>query len=135
MVADDEKKRHPRAKRLMITAEGGRSNGHRLCSFISIKPSRTYRTIVQLITATTADTGLTVRPEMDENKILGTSRCPTRRWPSRISRIMGSTATGIIRSHPLEKTTPSRVSNQLTELFMDAPLEKGRYNAPANSPR
>jgi hypothetical protein len=29
---------------------------------------RTYRTIVQLIAATTTDTGLTVRAELDENK-------------------------------------------------------------------
>jgi len=103
------KKRYPRAKRLMITADGGGSNGyrvrlwkvelqkladelklpvtvchmppgtsnwnkveHRLFSFISInwrgKPLRTYRTIVQLIAATTTDTGLTVRAELDENK-------------------------------------------------------------------
>jgi hypothetical protein len=103
------KKRYPRAKRLMITADGGGSNGyrvrlwkvelqkladelkipitvchmppgtskwnkieHRLFSFISInwrgKPLRTYRTVVQLIAATTTDTGLTVRAELDENK-------------------------------------------------------------------
>ncbi|MGH8403841.1 MAG: ISAzo13 family transposase, partial [Gammaproteobacteria bacterium] len=96
------KKRHPTAKRLMITADGGGSNGyrvrlwkvelqmlaaelklpitichlppgtskwnkveHRLFSFITInwrgKPLRSYRTIVQLIAATTTDTGLTVR--------------------------------------------------------------------------
>jgi hypothetical protein len=34
------------------------------------KPLRTYRTIVQLIAATTSDTGLTVRAELDENKYL-----------------------------------------------------------------
>jgi Rhodopirellula transposase DDE domain len=103
------KKRHPKAKRLMITADGGGSNGyrvrlwkielqklsdeiklpitvchlppgtskwnkieHRLFSFITInwrgKPLRSYRTIVQLIAATTTDTGLTVRAELDENK-------------------------------------------------------------------
>jgi hypothetical protein len=96
------KKRCPRAKRVMITANGGGSNGyrvrlwkvelqkladelkvpitvchmppgtskwnkieHRLFSFISInwrgKPLRTYRTIVQLIAATTTDNGLIVR--------------------------------------------------------------------------
>ena len=32
------------------------------------KPSRSYRTIVQLIAATTTDTGLTVRAELDERK-------------------------------------------------------------------
>jgi len=103
------KKRHPKARRLMITADGGGSNGHRvrlwkvelqklsdelrlpitvchlppgtskwnkiehrLFSFITInwrgKPLRSYRTIVQLIAATTTDTGLTVRAELDENK-------------------------------------------------------------------
>jgi hypothetical protein len=103
------KKRHPKAKRLMITADGGGSNGyrvrlwkvelqkladelrlpitvchlppgtskwnkieHRLFSFISInwrgKPLRSYRTIVQLIAATTTKAGLKVRAELDENK-------------------------------------------------------------------
>jgi hypothetical protein len=103
------KKRHPKAKRLMITADGGGSNGyrvrlwkvelqkladelklpitvchlppgtskwnkieHRLFSFITInwrgKPLRSYRTIVQLISATTTDAGLKVRAELDENK-------------------------------------------------------------------
>jgi DDE family transposase len=102
-------KRHSKAKRLMITADGGGSNGyrvrlwkvelqklanelklpitvchlppgtskwnkieHRLFSFITInwrgKPLRSYRTIVQLIAATTTDTGLKVRAELDENK-------------------------------------------------------------------
>src|ERR1700747_2054882 len=103
------RKRHPNAKRLMITADGGGSNGyrvrlwkvelqklsdelklpitvchlppgtskwnkieHRLFSFISInwrgKPLRSFRTIVQLIAATTTETGLKVRAEWDENK-------------------------------------------------------------------
>jgi hypothetical protein len=103
------KKRHPKAKRLMVTADSGGSNGyrvrlwkielqrlaselkfpitvchlppgtskwnkieHRLFSFITInwrgKPLRSYRTIVQLIAATTTDAGLRVRAELDENK-------------------------------------------------------------------
>src|SRR5499425_3636651 len=103
------KERHPKATRLMITADGGGSNGyrvrlwkielqnlanelkfpitvchfppgtskwnkieHRLFSFISInwrgKPLRTYRTIVQLIAATTTNTGLKIRAELDENQ-------------------------------------------------------------------
>jgi hypothetical protein len=103
------KARHPKATRLMISADGGGSNGyrvrlwkielqkltnelkmpitvchlppgtskwnkieHRLFSFISInwrgKPLRSYRTIVQLIAATTTDTGLKVRAELDERK-------------------------------------------------------------------
>src|ERR1700741_2776003 len=103
------KKRHPTGKRLMITADGGGSNGyrlrlwkielqklanelklpitvchlppgtskwnkieHRLFSFITInwrgKPLLSYRTIVQLIAATTTDGGLKVRAELDEKK-------------------------------------------------------------------
>jgi hypothetical protein len=103
------KKRYPKAKRLLITADGGGGNGyrvrlwkvelqkfadelkrpitvchfppetskwnkieHRLFSFITInwrgKPLRTYRTIVQLIAATTTKAGLKVRAELDENK-------------------------------------------------------------------
>jgi len=103
------KKRHSKAKRLMITADGGGNNGyrvrlwkvelqkladelkipiavchlppgtskwnkieHRLFSFITInwrgKSLRTYRTIVQLIAATTTEAGLKVRAELDENK-------------------------------------------------------------------
>ena len=103
------KKRHPKARRLMITADGGGSNGHRvrlwkvelqkladrlglaitvchlppgtskwnkiehrLFSFITInwrgKPLRSYRTIVQLIAATTTEAGLRVRAELDERK-------------------------------------------------------------------
>jgi hypothetical protein len=103
------RKRYPKAKRLMITADGGGSNGyrvrlwkielqrfadeiklpisvchlppgtskwnkieHRLFSFITInwrgKPLRTFRTIVQLIAATTTDTGLKVRAEIDTRK-------------------------------------------------------------------
>jgi Rhodopirellula transposase DDE domain len=102
-------KRHAKAKRLMITADGGGSNGHRvrlwkvelqkladelklpitvchfppgtskwnkiehrLFSFITInwrgKPLRSYRTIVQLIAATTTEAGLKVRAELDEKK-------------------------------------------------------------------
>jgi hypothetical protein len=103
------RKRYPKAQRLMITADGGGSNGyrvrlwkielqkfaneiklpimvchlppgtskwnkieHRLFSFITInwrgKPLRTFRTIVQLIAATTTDTGLKVRAEIDKKK-------------------------------------------------------------------
>ena len=103
------KKRYPKPKGLLVTADGGGSNGyrvrlwkielqkladelkfpitvchlppgtskwnkieHRLFSFISInwrgKPLRSFRTIVELIAATTTDTGLTVRAELDERK-------------------------------------------------------------------
>jgi len=102
-------KRYPTATRLMITADGGGSNGyrvrlwkaelqglanalrlpitvchlppgtskwnkieHRLFSFITLnwrgKPLRSFKTIVQLIAATTTTAGLTVRAELDENK-------------------------------------------------------------------
>ena len=103
------RERYPRASRLMITADGGGSNGHRvrlwkielqaladelripitvchlppgtskwnkiehrLFSFITLnwrgKPLRSFRTIVQLIAATSTTTGLTVRAELDEKK-------------------------------------------------------------------
>ena len=103
------KKRYPNARRLLITADGGGSNGyrvrlwkvelqnlanelgipitvchlppgtskwnkieHRLFSFITLnwrgKPLRSFKTIVQLIAATTTTAGLTVRAELDENK-------------------------------------------------------------------
>jgi hypothetical protein len=103
------RKRYPKANRLMISADGGGSNGHRvrlwkvelqkfadeiklpitvchlppgtskwnkiehrLFSFITInwrgKPLRSYRTIVQLIAATTTAAGLKVRAELDQNK-------------------------------------------------------------------
>jgi hypothetical protein len=101
--------RYPKAARLLVTADGGGSNGHRvrlwkvelqtlantlnlpitvchlppgtskwnkiehrLFSFITInwrgKPLRSFKTIVQLIAATTTNAGLTVRAELDENK-------------------------------------------------------------------
>jgi len=103
------KTRYPQARRLLITADGGGSNGyrvrlwkielqnladwlgipitvchlppgtskwnkieHRLFSFITLnwrgKPLRSFKTIVQLIAATTTAAGLTVRAELDENK-------------------------------------------------------------------
>jgi Rhodopirellula transposase DDE domain len=102
-------RRYPKACRLMITADGGGSNGHRvrlwkielqnladtlglpitvchlppgtskwnkiehrLFCFITLnwrgKPLRSFKTIVQLIAATTTTAGLTVRAELDENK-------------------------------------------------------------------
>jgi hypothetical protein len=101
--------RYPQASRLLITADGGGSNGyrvrlwkielqmlanelripitvchlppgtskwnkieHRLFSFITLnwrgKPLRSFKTIVQLIAATTTTAGLTVRAELDQNK-------------------------------------------------------------------
>ena len=101
--------RYPGARRLLVTADGGGSNGHRvrlwkvelqslanllgipitvchlppgtskwnkiehrLFSFITInwrgKPLRSFKTVVQLIAATTTTAGLTVRAELDERK-------------------------------------------------------------------
>ncbi len=100
--------RFPEATRLLITADGGGSNGHRvrlwklelaklaeetglditvchyppgtskwnriehkMWSFISMnwrgRPLTTYRTIIELISATTTATGLTIRAETDTN--------------------------------------------------------------------
>jgi hypothetical protein len=61
---------------------------HRLFSFITIswrgKPLRSYRTIVQLIAATTTDAGLKVRAELDErldeNKYPKGVKVPMRNW-------------------------------------------------------
>jgi hypothetical protein len=102
------RERYPNATQLLITADGGGSNGarvrlwkrelqalanelgmaitvchlppgtskwnkieHRLFSFITInwrgKPLVSYQTIVQLIAATTTETGLKVRSEIDTN--------------------------------------------------------------------
>ena len=106
LVAGCRRARYPDATRLLITADGGGSNGsrvrlwkrelqklanelgleimvshlppgtskwnkieHRLFSFISqnwrAKPLVSYRVIVELISATTTKTGLTVRCELD----------------------------------------------------------------------
>ena len=154
------KKRHPKAKRLMITADGGGSNGyrvrlwkvelqkladelklpitvchlppgtskwnkieHRLFSFITInwrgKPLRSYRTIVQLIAATTTQAGLTVRAELDENK-----------YPKGIKVSDAQLAAVNLSRHafhgdwnytiaPNQKTHTSKT--ELTDLFMDEP--------------
>ena len=155
------KKRYPKAKRLMITADGGGSNGyrvrlwkvelqklsdeinlpitvchlppgtskwnkieHRLFSFITInwrgKPLRSYRTIVQLIAATTTDTGLTVRAELDENK-----------YPKGVNVSDAQLATVNLSPHAFHGDWNYMISpnekihlaeSELTELFMDGPL-------------
>jgi hypothetical protein len=145
------KQRHPKATRLMNSADGGAGNvyrvrlwkvelqklanelnlpitvchlppgtskwnkiEHRLFSFITMnwrgKPLRSYRTIVQLIAATTTDAGLKVRAELDENNIPRRSRCPTLKWPPSTFRVTLSTVTGTIRSLQSGK---SRRPNQL----------------------
>lgn len=66
---------------------------HRLFSFITInwrgKPLRSYRTIVQLIAATTTDAGLKVRAELDE-----------RKYPKAVRISDAQLAAVNIRSHP-----------------------------------
>ncbi len=156
------KKRHPKAKRLMITADGGGSNGyrvrlwkvelqkladelklpitvchlppgtskwnkieHRLFSFITInwrgKPLRSYRTIVQLIAATTTDTGLKVRAELDENKYpKGIKVSDAQLAAVNLSRhSFHGDWNYTICAKPKKFTSPK---SQLTDLFMDRPL-------------
>jgi hypothetical protein len=80
---------------------------HHLFSYITInwrgEPLRSYRTIVQLIAATTTDAGLQVRAELDENKYPKGSRFPMRRSPPSICPAIRSTATGTTRFHQPEK--------------------------------
>ena len=75
---------------------------HRLFSFITMnwraKPLVSYRVIVDLISATTTDTGLTVRCELEPHPIRRASPCPIGRWPRSISSAMPSTASGTTRS-------------------------------------
>jgi DDE family transposase len=172
------KKRHPKAKRLMITADGGGSNGyrvrlwkvelqkladelklpitvchlppgtskwnkieHRLFSFITInwrgKPLRSYRTIVQLIAATTTDAGLKVRAELDENK-----------YPKGIKVSDLQMAAVNLTRHSFHgdwnyTVSPKRkivAKLELTELFMDKPLgkswlSKGSYSLASSTMR
>ena len=58
---------------------------HRLFSFITMnwraQPLVSYRVIVDLIAATTTDTGLTVRCELDTTAIPRASSSPIRKWP------------------------------------------------------
>jgi hypothetical protein len=51
--------------------------------FLAKQPdiSRCYRTIVQLIAATTTEAGLKVRAELDENKYPKGVRSPISVWP------------------------------------------------------
>ena len=87
---------------------------HRLFSFISqnwrAKPLVSYRVIVQLISATTTKTGLTVRCELD-----------TGRYPSGIAvsdaemaainiKRPSFTASGTTPSHPKRSSPKSRVN-------------------------
>jgi hypothetical protein len=143
------KTRYPRATRLLVTADGGGSNGHRvrlwkvelqtlantlgipitvchlppgtskwnkiehrLFSFITInwrgKPLRSFKTIIQLIAATTTTTGLTVRAELDEASTLKASKSPMPNSLRYNSHVTYSTETG---------TTPS-LQFFVKQLFM-----------------
>jgi hypothetical protein len=76
---------------------------HRLFSFISqnwrAKPLVSYGVIVELISATTTKTGLTVRCELDPANIPEGLSSPTPRWPPSTLNAPSSTASGITPSH------------------------------------
>ena len=160
--------RYPKASRLMITADGGGSNGHRvrlwkvelqtlanalgipitvchlppgtskwnkiehrLFSFITLnwrgKPLRSFKTIVQLIAATTTATGLTVRAELDKNKYpKGVKTSDAQLAGDQTSPATPSTVTGIMRS----RRTPMQQDghHKTTELFRNRP-SKGLVRA------
>src|SRR5215469_11831336 len=73
---------------------------HRLFSFITInwrgKPLRSYLTIVQLIAATTTDTGSKFVPNWMKTNILKASKFPMLKWPWLIS--LGTTQS----RHPVQ---------------------------------
>ena len=85
---------------------------HRLFSFITLnwrgKPLRSFKTMVQLIAATTTTTALTVRAELDENKYPKGMKISDAKLPPSSSCVMPSTVTG---------TTPYH-HNDLKRLFM-----------------
>ena len=147
--------RYSDATRLLITADGGGSNGsrvrlwkrelpeagqrtrprirgqpllppgtskwnkieHRLFSFISqnwrAQPLVSYRVIVELISATTTKTGLTVRCELDLRQS-PKAFVSDAAWPPSILNVLSSTASGTTPSH----RTPTR---QIARLFRDKP--------------
>jgi Rhodopirellula transposase DDE domain len=132
--------RYPQASRLLITADGGGSNGsrvrlwkrelqklanelgidivvshlppgtskwnkieHRLFSFISqnwrAKPLVSYRVIVELISATTTKTGLTVRCELDTGQYPSGIVVSDAEMAALNTNVPGSTASGTTPSH------------------------------------
>ena len=160
--------RYPGAKRLVITADGGGSNGsrvrlwkrelqgladelgidievhhlppgtskwnkieHRLFSFISMnwraKPLVSYRVIVDLISATTTITGLTVHCELDANPYPKGIVVSDRRWPPSTSPATIFTANG---------TTPSTPATaQIERLSLTIPKQAPRTATPRNEPQ
>jgi len=91
---------------------------HRLFSFISqnwrAKPLVSYRVIVELISATTTKTGLTVRCELDTGQYPNGIVVPTPRWLPSTSNAPSSTASGITPSHQI-------IIPLITRLFRDGP--------------
>jgi hypothetical protein len=94
---------------------------HRLFSFISInwrgKPLRSFRTIVELIAATTTETGLTVRAELNEKKYpkgLKVSDAPSICF---LMTFMGNGTTQYLRT--------GSAPEKLTKLFLNEPLGHG----------
>ena len=89
---------------------------HRLFSFISqnwrAKPLVSYRVIVQLISATTTKTGLTVRCELDTGRYPSGIASLMPRWPPSISNTPNSTASGTTPSHRI-------YTRQIARLFPD----------------
>ena len=98
---------------------------HRLFSLITInwrdKPLRSYRTIVQLIAATTTEAGLKVRAELDQNK-----------YPKAVKVSDAQLAAVNLYRHSFHgdwnyTISPSRRKSpppdKLTVLFVDRPLE------------
>jgi hypothetical protein len=73
-----------------------------------------YRVIVDLISATTTETGLTVRCELDPAFIRRASPCQTMKWPPSTSFAMNFTESGTIRS--------IQAIIQIERLIPDGPL-------------
>jgi hypothetical protein len=84
---------------------------HRLFSFISrnwhAKPLVSYRVIVDLISATTTKTGLTVRCEIEHNLYPKASRSLTQRWPYSTSSATTSMANGTTPSSQTPPVNPA----------------------------
>src|SRR4029077_17194060 len=87
---------------------------HRLFSFITInwrgKPLRSYRAIVQLIAATTTDTGLKVRAELDENKYPEGTKVFDAQMAAIISPVTPSMVTGTTRLYRATNPSPGHES-------------------------
>jgi Rhodopirellula transposase DDE domain len=74
--------------------------------------------MVQLIAATTTDTGLKVHAELDENKYPKGVKVSDAQMAAINLSAIHSMATGTTRSR---RATKSATENELTDLFMDGP--------------